>query len=193
VAGILAATLLVTLAACTAPFDPTGPCTSDGSAPGSYPELEAVVPKAYQGNPPQDLDTGRACTAAGLGSYASHGVKELRFAGATWKTGDQSGVSLAVLTDQDGPPLDASWVVEFYETTARSGKNVQSVETHPFQIGAIEARKIDVLNGDSYQSVVVWPRDGRIAVALIADFVTEIQTKDAHEKVVKTAVDAFGG
>jgi hypothetical protein len=118
---------------------------------------------------------------------------ELRFAGATWSTGDQSGVSLAVLADADGPPLDVAWVVEFYETTARAGKNVQSVETSDYSVTGAVARKIDVLNGDSYQSVVVWPSDGRIAVALVANRVQDIQTKDAHEKVVRTAVDAFGG
>ena len=190
----VAAVLLLLVAGCAATaFDPTGPCSGDGSAAGSFPDLEAVVPKTYNGAAPSDLDSGRACTDAGLGTYRSHGVKELRFAGATWSTGDQSGVSLAVLADADGPPLDVAWVVEFYETTARAGKNVQSVETSDYSVTGAVARKIDVLNGDSYQSVVVWPSDGRIAVALIANRVQDIQTKDAHEKVVRTAVDAFSG
>lgn len=184
--------VLTVAAGCGASFDPTGPCSGDGSAAGSYPELEAAVPKTYNGATSSDLDSGRACTEAGLGTYASHGVKELRFAGASWSTGTQSGVSLAVLTDADGPPLDPAWVVEFYETTARAGKNVQSVDTTDYPVNGASAKKIDVLNGDSYQSVVVWPHDGRIAVALVANFIQEIQTKDAHEKIVRTAVDAFG-
>ena len=185
--------VLTVAAACAASFDPTGPCSGDGSAAGSYPDLEAVVPRTYNGAAATDLDSGRACTGAGLGTYRGHGVKELRFAGGTWTTGNQSGVSLAVLTDADGPPLDPSWVVEFYETTARTGKNVQSVETTDYPINGATARKVDVLNGTSYQSVVVWPLDGRIAVALVANDVQVIQTRDAHEQVVRAAVSAFGG
>src|SRR5829696_7976741 len=43
-------------------FDPTGDCTTDGRAPGAYPELEALVPTRYQGVPPGTLDSGRNCT-----------------------------------------------------------------------------------------------------------------------------------
>ena len=73
--------LTVLLAACGATFDPTGPCTADGSAPGAYPELEAAIPKTFRGAAPADLDSGRACTPDGLGTLAAHGVKEIRFAG----------------------------------------------------------------------------------------------------------------
>jgi hypothetical protein len=194
VAGVVVVLLAATLAAgCSARFDPTGPCTADGSAPGSYPDLEAAVPTSFNGAAPSEVDSGRACTPAGLGTLAGHGVTEFRFAGATWSTGKDSGLSLAVLTDPDGPPLDPAWVVEFYESSARAGKNVQSVETGDYDVAAGPARKIDVLNGESYQSVVVWQRDGRVAVALVADFIRDIQTKDAHEQIVRRAVDAFGG
>src|SRR6478752_2725561 len=43
--------LTCTVAACAAPaasFDPTGTCTADGSAPGAYPDLEALIPSTYQ-------------------------------------------------------------------------------------------------------------------------------------------------
>jgi hypothetical protein len=43
----------------------------------------------------------------------------------------------------------------------------------------------------SYQSVIVWQRDERIEVALVADFIREIQTKEAHEAVVRDAVNAW--
>jgi hypothetical protein len=39
--------------------------------------------------------------------------------------------------------------------------------------------------------VVVWSRDGRVAAALIGDFIREIQTRAAHDDVVREAVDAF--
>ena len=177
---------------CAATFDPTGPCTANGSAPGAYPDLEAALPTSFRGAGPADLDSGRACTPDGLGTLAGHGVDEMRFAGATWTTATDSGLSLAVFVDPTGPSLTRDWIVEFYETGARAGKNVTSVETTDYSVGPAEARRIDVLNRESFQSVVVWEQDGRVAVALVADFIREIQTKEAHDAVVREAVDALG-
>ena len=192
-AWLAVAAIGVLLAGCGARFDPTGPCTANGSAPGAYPELEAAVPKEFRGAPPSDVDSGRACTPDGLGTLASHGVTEMRFAGGTWSTGTSSGLSLAVFVGPTGPTLTRDWITEFYETGAKSGKNVTSVETTDYLVGAaLTGRRIDVLNGESYQSVVVWQRNGQIAVALVADFIREIQTKEAHDVVVRAAVDAFG-
>jgi len=181
-------------AACSAPFNPSSPCTADGRAPGAYPELEAAIPTGYQGAAPSRLDSGRICTTAGLGTLAGHGIKEIRFAGGTWSIGTDSGLSLAVFIDPAAARLDPAWILEFYDATARVGKNVQSVETSDYPVGAgISGNRIDVLNGESYQSVVVWERNGRVEVALVANFIREIQTKEAHDKVVRAAVDAFGG
>ena len=181
-------------AACSAPFNPSSPCTADGRAPGAYPELEAAIPTGHQGAAPSRLDSGRICTTAGLGTLAGHGIKEIRFAGGTWSIGTDSGLSLAVFIDPAAARLDPAWILEFYDATARVGKNVQSVETSDYPVGAgISGNRIDVLNGESYQSVVVWERNGRVEVALVANFIREIQTKEAHDKVVRAAVDAFGG
>ena len=193
-AVVLAVVLGFALAGCASSFDPTGPCTNDGSAAGAYPELESAVPASFRSAAPAELDSGRACTSDGLGTLAGHGIKEVRFAGGTWTTGTDSGLSLAVFTTADGPALDAGWIAEFYETGARAGKNVTSVEASDYPVtDAVQGRRIDVLNGESYQSIVVWPRNGQVAVALVADFIREIQTKDAHDVVVRDAVDAFGG
>lgn len=182
------------LAGCGSSFDPSGPCKSDGSTPGAYPELEAVVPKAWSGRPPKELDSGRACTTAGLGTLAAHGVTEMRFAGATWETGDDSGLSLAVFRSDGGPALESAWLAEFYEAGARAGRKVESIAVSDYAVGGgISGRRIDVLNGESFQTIVVWPRDGLVAVALVGDFIREIQTKERHEAVVRSAVDAFGG
>ena len=62
-------------------FDPTGPCTADGSAPGAYPDLEARVPTTYRDAAPETLDSGRNCSAESLGSLADAGFDEVRFAG----------------------------------------------------------------------------------------------------------------
>jgi hypothetical protein len=185
--------LAVVLAGCAdAAFDPSGPCTADGTAPGAYPTLEAAVPTDFKGAKPTQLDSGRVCTTAGLGTLAGHGITEIRFAGGTWQTGSQSGISLAVFTTPDGAPLDAAWVEEFYETGALTGKNVTSVIPSQMPVGSgLSGSRIDVLNGDSYQTIVIWPRRGQVAIALIADFIQEIQTKDAHEVVVQAAVETL--
>lgn len=190
----LATLLVAVLAGCAGqPFDPSGPCTADGSAPGAYPDLEAAVPTTFDGRGPDDLDSGRACTTAGLGTLATHAVDELRFAGATWERGSDSGVSLAIFTDPNGPALTPAWVAEFYETGARGGKKVESVAAADYPISpTLTARRIDVLNGESFQTIVVYERDGQIAVALVADSIREIQTKAAHDLVVQQAIDAFG-
>jgi hypothetical protein len=190
----LAAALLALLAGCAgATFDPTGPCKSDGSASGAYPDLEAQVPKVFRGSAPSVLDSGRTCSAEGLGTLTAHGVRELRFAGSTWETGSQSGLSLAVLTSPDGSALPADWLAEFYESGAKTGKNVEKVVPTDFEIQpGVPAHRIDVLNGESYQTVIVWPKGGLVAAVLVADFIREIQTKDAHDKVVQEAIAAWG-
>lgn len=193
VAFSLALLAPIMLGACGAQFDPSGPCTADGSAAGAYPDLEAKVPKLYKGAAPAELDSGRACTATGLGTLTAHGVSELRFAGATWTTGTDSGLSLAIFTTADGTTLDPAWLEEKYEAGARGGKNVISVDTSTYAVSpSISGSRLDVLNGESYQSVVIWQGAGHVEVAVVADFIREIQTKAAHDAVVRAAVDAFG-
>lgn len=190
----LATLLVAVLVGCGGqPFDPTGPCTIDGSAKGAYPELEAAVPTTFRDAPPNELDSGRACTPAGLGTLATHGVDELRFAGGTWEVGSDSGVSLAVFTDPSGPALQPAWVSEFYETGARAGKKVESVTVADYAVtDRISGRRIDVLNGESYQTIVVWARNGQIAVALVANSIRRVETKEAHELDVRAAITALG-
>jgi len=180
------------LVACAAPFDPNGPCTTDGTTAGAYPELEAQVPRIFRGTAPSQVDSGRTCTTDGLGTLGGHGIAEMRYAGATWTTGTDSGLSLATFRSQAGAPLTRDLLVEFYETGARAGKNVQSVDTSDYQVDATTVgRRIDVLNGESFQSVVVWERGGRVETAIVADFIREIQTRAAHDAVVRDAVDAW--
>ena len=176
---------------CAARFDPTGPCTTDGSVAGAYPDLEAQVPRVFRGNAPASVDSGRACTAVGLGTLAGHSVTELRFAGARWTTGSESGLSLALFQSGGGPALTRDWLAEFYEIGARAGKNVTSVEPSDYRVDELTGRRIDVLNGESFQTVVVWERGGRIEAAVIADAIREIQTREAHDAVVRDAVDAW--
>ena len=191
IAIALLALLAVVVGAC-AKFDGSEPCTSDGTGPGAYPELEAMVPKLFRAAAPSQLDSGRTCSTDGLTTLKGHGIDELRYAGGTWQTGTDSGLSLATFTSFGPTALRPEWVSEFYETGARNGKNVDTVDTSAYPVAdGITGRKIDVLNDESYQSVIVWERNGRIEVALVADFIREIQTKAAHEQVVRQAVDAW--
>ncbi len=91
--------LVFLLAACggtVASFDPSGPCTADGSAPGAYPELEARIPAIYEDRGPETLDSGRSCTPDNLGSLADAGIAEVRFAGGTWDFGGNRAAALVV-------------------------------------------------------------------------------------------------
>ncbi len=174
-----------------ATFDPSGPCNSDGQAAGAYPDLEALVPRSFQGRAPDRVDSGRNCTTGALATLALHNVTELRFAGAIWDLGSSSGVTLAVF---EAPGLEASWMAEFFEAGARSARRVESVDAGPMQLSdGTAATRIDALNGESYQTVVVWPDGGRVRVALVASFIREIGTKDAHDVLVGEATAASLG
>jgi hypothetical protein len=70
---------------------------------------------------------------------------------------------------------------------------VTSVDTSDYPVApGVTGRRIDVLNGESYQSIVVWEQDSHVAAALIGNFIREIQTKEAHDVVVRDAVDTLG-
>jgi len=189
----IGAGLALVLGACAgSSFDPTGPCTTDGKVSGAYPDLEALVPTSYQGSKPGVVDSGRTCTTEGLGSFATHGVKELRFAGATWETGTQSGLTLATFTSVGGPELQPAWLEEFYETTDGTAKNVESLDTSDVALpSGAAAKRLDVLNGESYQTVVVWDVGDRVAAALVASFIRDIGSKDAHDQIVGAAIDTL--
>ena len=69
---------IVASACAGARFDPSGPCTADGRAPGAYPELERLIPDQFDTAAATVLDSGRNCSASALGSLSSHQVGELR-------------------------------------------------------------------------------------------------------------------
>ena len=100
-----------------ASFDPTSPCETDGRFAGAYPDLEALLPTAFEGKAPDTVDSGRSCTDGALGPLAAAGVEGLRFAGATWALGGTSGATVAVF---EGDGLDAAKLLAFYEDGARA-------------------------------------------------------------------------
>jgi hypothetical protein len=147
-------------------FDPSGPCTVDGRAPGAYPAIERLIPDRFDGAAPTVLDSGRNCTATALGSLASHQVGELLFAGGQWHLGDRSGVTMAVLSSPTS--LDVGWVGEFYESSARIARHTENVAAGPATIGSVDAYRIETLNDQT-------------------------GSRAAHDQIVGRAVATFAG
>jgi hypothetical protein len=183
----LAATIAVALglAACSGSpytsFDPSGPCTVDGRLPGAYPALEAMVPTTYLGRRPDTLDSGRNCSATELGTLAGHGLTEVRFAGGTWNTSANSGVTLAVFT---GDGLTAEWLGEWYEASARAAANTRQITPSRPIVAGHQGYRLDTINGDSNQTVITWP-------SATADVIYVVLAADTSPSDIQAAIEAF--
>lgn len=178
-----------TVAGCSSPaFDPAAPCTADAKVAGAYPALEALIPRTFENRAPDRVDSGRNCSPPALGVLVVHGVSELRFAGATWDLGSGGGVTLAVL---EADTLEAGWVAEFYQAGAQAARNTETVDRSTMTLpDATYATRVDTLNGESYQTVIVWPDGDRVRVILVASAIRDVQTRAAHEVVVSKALAA---
>jgi hypothetical protein len=174
------------LAACApyppASFDATGVCTGDGSAPGAYPDLEARLPKSLRDEPPATLDSGRHCSGPSLGSLASAGISEIRFAGATWSFGAERAAVLALF---EASGLTADAMADFYANSARAANRTEILtESSPTIVGR-GGRRLDTKTGERLQTVVVWP-------SADADRVNVVITNDLPDARIQEAIDAFG-
>lgn len=196
--GVIAA-LAWALVACGNPgasVDFSGACVADGRAPGAYPELERAVPLrshatpagALEPIPPTTLDSGRNCTDRALGTLRSHGVTEVRYAGATWDDGGGNAIVRALLTSPSGP-LEATWVEEFYEAGARAGRKTDNIETSRPNLGQESpVYRLDTLNDLSFQTVVVWPDPSGVQVVIVTTTVTPGASRAEHDRRVADAV-----
>ncbi|MDQ2964692.1 MAG: hypothetical protein M3R57_02460 [Chloroflexota bacterium] len=173
-------------------FEPSGPCTGDGQRPGAYPELEKLIPPSFEGVAPTRLDSGRNCTDKNLGTLAGQGIREIRFAGGLWETGERSGFTLAVLV---APQLTGERMADFYEAGARAGRKTEDVKR---SVDAIDGRNvwtISTLNDESYQTIVVWDtgQAGTVRAVLVGSDVRETNGLGPHSALVQRAVAAFSG
>ena len=180
--------LAAVVAACSsggtaASFDVAAGCPSEGRAPGAFPDLEARVPKQYEGRGPDQLDSGRHCDPTSLGSLAAAGFEEVRFAGGTWDLGGYRAAALVVFEAQG---LTADQVAEFYATSARSANRTQVTGESRPEIAGRQGHRLDSTTGDRTQTVVTWPAadDGVVNVVL---------TNDLPDPKIQAAVDAFAG
>lgn len=175
VVATVALVATLTLAACgsgrvlTASFDPASPCTTDGRMAGAYPDLETLLPTAYEGTAPGTLDSGRTCTVGALGTLAKEGVTGVRFAGATWSLGSSSGLTVAVF---DGAGLDTAKLFDFYAVPAETASHTDKFRVLDTTVEGVAARRLEVLNKDgTTNTIVVWPdgAEGRVRVLLASD------------------------
>jgi hypothetical protein len=174
---VLLAVLVTMLAACTGggspdvSFDPATACaaaTDEGHFPGAYPKLEALLPTAYEQAAPTSVDSGRSCMPDTLGTLHERGIPEVHFAGATWDLGNGRGLTIAVF---EASQLVPERMIEFYEAGARAARRTDDLERSDTTVGGQPAKRLDVLYGDSAQTIVAWPAadPGRVMVLLAAD------------------------
>ena len=184
--GSLPLLLILIVSACSTPaasFDPTGACSGDGSAPGAYPELEALVPTTYRSAPPELLDSGRNCTTPSLGTLAALGLTEVRFAGGTWTFGAERAAVLAVFS---APGLTADAMADFYADSARTANRTQVIAATKPTLAGRPGRRLNTKTGTRLQTVIVWP-------AATPDRVNVVITNDLPDARIADAVDAFAG
>lgn len=186
----LLVTLALGVAACGEPaaasFDATGPCVADGSAPGAYPDLEALIPTTFEDQAPETLDSGRNCTPENLGSLAGAGITEVRFAGGTWSFGSRRAAALVVFT---APGLTAEAIARFYGESAQTADRTVVTATSPQTYAGRPGMRIDTETGDRFQSVLVWPgaAPDRVNVVISTDL------PDARLLDAVGAIEAVGG
>jgi hypothetical protein len=192
-AAILVANLAAAFAACgqaSGTFSPSGPCLADGRGPGTYPALEAVVPRSLDGRVATTVDSGRKCSESALGSLTTHGVTDLRFAGAVWTGGNDAGTSIAVLALATGT-LPVAWAEEFYGFGAVTGKKTDNIATSRPSFDRVgETFRIDALNDLSFQSVVVWQDGPLVRVVIVATAVDPGASMSDHDAQIAAAVAA---
>src|SRR6476469_11099776 len=154
--GLFVLAVALAAAACSGgpppSFDPTGDCTTDGRAPGSYPDLEALVPTKFMNVAPETLDSGRNCTESNLGSLARLGIKEIRFAGGTWSFGAERAAVLAVFRTHG---LTADYLAAFYMDSAKVAARTDITGTSEPMIRGRSGYRLDTKTGERVQTVVV--------------------------------------
>ncbi len=194
----LAFLLSIVATACGGPPGPTpigATCQTDSRAPGTFPELEAVLPRGMIERSPDAVDSGANCTEASLTTYRSHGIRELRFAGATWDYGNgDATVAAVVRAGASGVPLQLPWVEEFYTTGAVNGRHTGEVKTtRPTMPGAGQVFRLETVNDLSLQTVVVWPAGQLVRVVIVATTIRPDASRAGHDERVAIAVEVAAG
>jgi hypothetical protein len=185
--GLVAVGLI--LAACVASspppsFDPAAPCggVDRQEMKGAYPDLEARIPLDLDGQAADTRDSGRFCSKGTLGTLWDAGIRESQFGGGIWAIDPAGGSSLAglQLSVFRAPGLSARLLADEYKSGANATQRVTLVSATNEQINGRPGFRINLLNGDSHQAIVVWPSaDGAVVQVVIAADVDESKVQSA--------------
>jgi hypothetical protein len=166
-----------------ASFDPAAACAGADRQmwPGSYPVLEARIPRTVAGVAPDRVDSGRFCSEKTLGSIHASGISEVRFGGGRWSVGDSSGLELGVFS---APGLTATALAEWYRTSAEASEGVAVTAARDELVAGRAGYRLELARGDSRQVIVVWPSaDGRVVQSVIG--------LDVKDGLISEAIAAF--
>lgn len=191
--GLTLAVAGLLVAACAGPpapssFDPATPCggADQQMMKGAYPDLEARIPLEVAGQAADSRDSGRFCSKATLGTLWDAGIHETQFGGGIWAFDPGGGTSLPgmQLSVFRAPGLTAQLMADEYRTGAAATSRVTIVSSTSEQMNGRPGFRINFLNGDSHQAILVWPSaDGAVVQVVIA--------ADVDESKVQAAVAAF--
>jgi hypothetical protein len=189
---LIATALLVAACSGSTPppsFDPVAPCggVDRQEMKGAYPDLEARIPLQLDGQAADSRDSGRFCSKATLGTLWDAGIRESQFGGGQWAFDTAGGTSLAglQLSVFRAPGLSAQLLADEYKSGADATRRVTVVSATNEQINGRSGFRINLLNGDSHQAIVVWPSaDGAVVQVVIA--------ADVGESKVQAAIAALG-
>ncbi len=180
-AALLAAGLVV--AACSGSgdttFDPAAACdpAAREQMPGAYPDLEARIPMLIDGEGAASRESGRFCSKETLGSVYDAGVTEVRFGGGIWEVGERGGIQLGAF---EGDGLTPELFAEEFRRAADASRRTEAVRATTLEVDGRPAWRIDVVNGNSRQAIVVWgSADGEVTQSVIAADVDEAQLQAA--------------
>ena len=169
-------------------FDPATPCRGADrqEMKGAYQDLEARIPIKVDGQAADNRESGRFCAKATLGTLWEAGIHESQFGGGIWAVESTGGTSLAgfQLSVFRAPGLTAQLLADEYKAGADATRRVTVVSAANEQVDGRSGFRINLLNGDSHQAIVVWPSaDGTVIQVVIA--------ADVGESKVQAAVAAF--
>jgi len=165
--------------AAPASFDPATACagTARQQMKGAYPALEARIPESIDGVAPASRDSGRFCSKETLGSLIDAGVTEVRFGGGIWEAGERGGIQLGAF---EGDGLTPALLAEEYRRAADTSRRTEAVRATTLEVAGRPAWRIDVVNGNSRQAIVVWgSADGAVVQVVVAADVDETQLQGA--------------
>ena len=175
--------VVLVVAACSsaasASFDPAAPCdgTSRQQMKGAYPALEARIPATIDGREASSRDSGRFCSKETLGSVFDAGVTEVRFGGGIWEAGERGGIQLGAF---EGDGLTPALLAEEYRRAADASPRTEAVRATTLEVDGRPAWRIDVVNGNSRQAIMVWgSADGAVVQVVVAVDVDEAQLQGA--------------